>query len=390
MDQRDEWFSAEDIEEQMERSLSGPEQSRANARLLHDLQQLGADDVRRLSRIRERLAEHVADGVRHEPVPLQRLHSPAARSRYQAGQRRSGKRPQRLVNLLSGLVAVVVIGSMLGVLTLLRSHSEQGFTQRKGQEHQTPHKPTSTPVIHALAAFLLDAASGKVLVDVNGHTPLSIAATAQVMTAVVAIDDANLDQSVTIEQATLNEAPPGMRSAQLLAGDRIQLRDLLYGLLLPSGGDAALVIAHAVAGNTQNFVAMMNDEAHQLQLNDTHFSSPYSSGAPAGYSSAADLSRLGQYAMQLSPFARVVAAPSHVLPATPHNHLYKWQTTNALLLAYAGMNGINAGSDASAGACMLFSALRGGRLLIGAELHAPTEHILDSDVKKLLDRGFAA
>jgi D-alanyl-D-alanine carboxypeptidase len=159
--------------------------------------------------------------------------------------------------------------------------------------------------------------------------------------------------------------------------------------LLPSGSDAAIVIAHAVAGNTQNFV-MMNDEAHQLQLNDTHFSNPYGFSAPDDYSSAADLTRLARYAMQLSTFAQAVAEQEYVLSASSHNHRYLWHTTNTLLATYRGMNGIKTGYDVLAGACMVFSAQRNDRLLIGTVLHTQSENVLDSDVKKLLDRGFAS
>jgi D-alanyl-D-alanine carboxypeptidase len=277
---------------------------------------------------------------------------------------------------------MLVIGSMLGVLTLFKSRSEQGNSNHK--------PPASTPTVHGMAAFLMDATSGNVLVDVNSHAHLPIASTAKIMTAVVAIENANLDQPVTIKQATLDEVPQGMSTAQLQVGDQIQLRDLLYGLLLPSGSDAAIVIAHAVAGNTQNFVMMMNDEAHQLQLNDTHFSNPYGFSAPDDYSSAADLTRLARYAMQLSTFAQAVAEQEYVLSASSHNHRYLWHTTNTLLATYRGMNGIKTGYDVLAGACMVFSAQRNDRLLIGTVLHTQSENVLDSDVKKLLDRGFAS
>jgi D-alanyl-D-alanine carboxypeptidase len=270
---------------------------------------------------------------------------------------------------------------MLGFFTLLRLRSEQ-----ENANHKTP---ASTPIVPGTATFLMDATSGKVLIDSNSHARLPIAGIVKIMTAVVAIENANLDQYVTIEQATLNEVPRGTSTAQLQAGDQIQLRDLLYGLLLPSGSDAALVIADAVAGNMQQFVIMMNDEAHQLQLNDTHFSNPYGSSASDSYSSAANLTRLAQYAMQLSTFAQVVAQRDYALSATPHNHGYLWHTTNTLLASYPGMNGIEIGYDVQAGACMVFFAQRNNRLLIGAELHAASENELTSDVRKLLDREFA-
>lgn len=382
MDHRDEWFSPESVEEQIECHLYAPDQLSANARLLHDLQHLAQDDDRRLARIRKRLVEHVSGNMQRQPVPLQHYHDTHAWPAYQPDSRHAKGQSLFLVKLMSGIAAMLVIGSMLGAVILLRSRSEQGNSNHK--------PPSSTSIVHGMAAFLMDATSGKVLVDVNSHAQMPIASIAKVMTAVVAIDNAHLDQPVTIEQAILDEAPPRMSTAQLQAGDQIQLRDLLYGLLLPSGNDAALVIAHAVAGNTQNFVMMMNNEAHQLQLNDTHFSNPYGLYTPDDYSSAADLTRLARYAMQLTTFAQVVAEQEYVLPASSHNHRYVWHTTNTLLAAYPGMNGIETGYDVLAGACMVFSAQRANRLLIGTVLHTQSERALNSAVKKLLDQGFAS
>jgi D-alanyl-D-alanine carboxypeptidase (penicillin-binding protein 5/6) len=206
------------------------------------------------------------------------------------------------------------------------------------------------------------------------------------MTAVVAIDNANLDQMVTIEQATLNKVPRGGNMAHLQAGDQIPLRELLYALLLSSGDDATQVIAQAVGGNTQNFVAMMNDEAQQLQLNDTHFSSPYSSSAPDEYSSASDLAHLTSYAMQLFNFAQVIATPKHTLAVTNTNHSYTWATTNISLVAYPGIHTIKTSYDARAGACIVFSAQQNNHVLIGVEVGAPSEKILVDDVKILLNQ----
>ena len=386
MDRHDEWFLPDSVEEQIEQHLSVPGQSSANARMLHDLQSLAEDDGRRLARIRDRLLERVAEDVERPPVPLQHYQPTPLHTLVQAKPPHSKKPSRLIVKLISGLVALLVIGSMLGVFTLLKPHAEQ-----EDPNHKTPVSATSaTPLIHGVAAYVIDATTGKVLVDVNSHAHLSMASTAKIMTAVVAIENADLNQLVTIEQTVLNEVPQGASRASLLAGDQLPLRALLYGLLLPSGDDAALMIAHAVAGNTQNFVAMMNDEAHQLHLNDTHFSNPFGSFAPDDYSSAADLTRLAQYALQLSDFAQVVAKPEYVLSSTSMHHLYLWHNTDTLLTTYSGMNGIQFGTDERAGACMVFSAQRNSHLLIGAELHVQSTDILTSDVKMLLDRGFAS
>ncbi|HTK09917.1 MAG TPA: serine hydrolase, partial [Ktedonobacteraceae bacterium] len=231
--------------------------------------------------------------------------------------------------------------------------------------------PTPTPIVNSEAAFLLDDATGKVLFEKNSHAHLAIASTTKMMTAIVAIEHANnLDEVVTIQQAELDEVPAGMSIAFLQAGDQMKLRDLLYGLLLPSGSDAAVVIAHTIGGSTANFVAMMNAKAQALQLHDTHFSNPHGFPAPDHYSSAADLTYLARYAMRNAVFAQIVGQQKYTVPATLHTHLYTWANGNGLLGVYQGMDGVKTGTSDASGYCMVFSARRNGRHLLGAELNA--------------------
>lgn len=386
MNYQDEWFSPENVEEQIEQHLSVSDQPSANTRLLQDLQHLAEDDASRLARIRVRLIEHSANGTEPEPVSIQRYqysHIQPLEPLLPLPQlpRRVPKRSRFLTNLLSGLVAVLVIGSMLAAFTLFRSHLQPAAVH--------PKMPVSAPPIHGLSAFLMDATSGKVLVDINSHTHVSINGTAKIMTAVVAMENANLDQPVTIKQSMFNEVIQDTYTAHLQVGDQLQLRNLLYGLLLPSGDDAALAIAQTVAGSTQKFVDMMNEEAQQLQLNDTHFASPYGAASAEDYSSAVDLTRLGWFALQFSDFAHIVAQQEYTLPATEKRHFYLWPNMNPLLLSYAGMNGVTLSYDGNMSS-MVFSARRNNHQLVGTELRVPSTNTLVSDVKMLLDRGFAS
>jgi D-alanyl-D-alanine carboxypeptidase len=243
--------------------------------------------------------------------------------------------------------------------------------------------------VNSEAAFLLDDATGKVLFEKNSHAHLAIASTTKMMTAIVAIEHANnLDEVVTIQQSELDEVPDGMSVAYLQAGDQMKLRDLLYGLLLPSGSDAAVVIAHTIGGSTANFVAMMNAKAQALQLNDTHFSNPHGFPVPGHYSSAADLTYLARYAMRNSVFEQIVGQQKYIVSAALHTHLYAWINGNGLLGVYQGMDGVKTGTSDASGYCMVFSARRNGRHLLGAELNA-VPNALFPDIERLLNMGFA-
>jgi D-alanyl-D-alanine carboxypeptidase (penicillin-binding protein 5/6) len=175
--------------------------------------------------------------------------------------------------------------------------------------------------------------------------------------------------------------------------DNMSILHLLYGLMLQSGCDAAIVLAHAIGGTTAQFVSMMNAKARTLGLSDTHFTSPEGL-EPTNVSSVADLVKLARDAMQNQTFADIVGSTQHIVPAQTHRHKYSWINTNELLAGglypYTGANGVKTGSSDDAGYCLVFSAVRGGRLLIGAELGAPSSDLLYRDAAQILNIGFSS
>jgi D-alanyl-D-alanine carboxypeptidase (penicillin-binding protein 5/6) len=187
---------------------------------------------------------------------------------------------------------------------------------------------------------------------------------------------------VTIQQDAVDEVNHHQgSSAQLVVGDQLTVHDLLYGLLLPSGDDAAITIADAVAGSPTNFVALMNQEAQRLHLNHTHFINPdgltYQNGQGSttlvyNSTSASDLVNLTQRALQNPLLAQIVLSSTYNVPPTLTHHSYAWVNTNTLLTSYPGATGVKTGSTQEAGPCLIFSAERKGQELIGVVLHAST------------------
>ena len=256
----------------------------------------------------------------------------------------------------------------------------------------TPLPPTTTPTpvpfMSGSAAYLIDAETGRVLYTMNSSQPLPIASTTKIMTAIVAIENANLEQGVTVEQSDLDQVPLGASKAGLVAGDYFRLHTLLYGLMLPSGTDASIVIARTVAGSTGTFVAMMNRKARELHLTHTHFSSPHGFASRNQYSCAADLATLANDAMRNPLFAQIVGQSTYDVEPTLYTHAYHWENTNALLTSYRGADGVKTGWTDDAGVCLVFSARRNGHHLIGVELHASSYDAVFADGAKLLDLGF--
>src|SRR5215469_11380083 len=176
--------------------------------------------------------------------------------------------------------------------------------------------PTPLPFVNGAAEYLVDANSGRALYSTNIHTRLQMGSTTKIMTAVVALENGDPSEVVPITQSELDEVPPGVSTALLVANDRMYLSDLLYALLLPSGCDAAIVIAHDIGGTTANFVAMMNNEAQHLGLQDTHYTSPYGALPDAShFTSVADLVTLARFAMNIPLFAHIVGQAFYELKA---------------------------------------------------------------------------
>jgi D-alanyl-D-alanine carboxypeptidase (penicillin-binding protein 5/6) len=247
-----------------------------------------------------------------------------------------------------------------------------------------------TPTIAASAAYLFDADTGHILTDINGEKPLPMASTTKIMTALIAIQTADLNQLVPIKQDAYDRIYiDGGSGAYLIVGDQLSLKDLLYGLLLPSGDDAAIAITDALGG-TDAFIKRMNLFAYRLHLFQTHYTTVDGlTNNESHYSTAYDLAQLAQYAMRIPLFAQIVQTPEYTLAATTQHHSYDWVTTNTLLTTYLGMLGIKTGHTDAAGWCMVFAARRAGHELIGAILDSPTMSQRDQDVTTLLNWGFS-
>lgn len=255
------------------------------------------------------------------------------------------------------------------------------------------------PSVQAKAAYLLDADTGRELMAVNAQARLPMASTTKIMTAIIALQRGNLNQEVTVGMDAVNEARPGDSSAGLIVGDKLPLIDLVYGLMLPSGDDAAITIADAISGSPQKFVELMNRYAARLNLKNTHYINAngltyYQANGkpvPGHYTSAEDLAKLTAYALQNETFAQIVHTQIFKVPFTSNHHAYEWDTTNDLLYTYPGLAGVKTGYTPEAGYCLVFAAEREGHKLIGVLLNdgGTDIHHRFVDAQRLLNWGFS-
>ncbi len=257
------------------------------------------------------------------------------------------------------------------------------FMSPAAQAQEEPVRVVQTPAaIPAVAApsvsvrggELVDATTGTVLwgKDVNVGRPMG--SITKVMTALVVLKAGDLGREIKVTKAAIQYvSKDGASSAGLIVGDWLTARQLLEAMLLPSGCDAAYLLATAYGPGRTTFVAKMNAMAKSMGLTATHFS--WFDGMPyptelSTYSSPANLIRIGEAAMRNSVFRSIVAQKSYYLPATNLHHSYRWYTTNELIGSYSGATGIKTGDTKAAGNCLLFEARRDGITLIGVVLHA--------------------
>jgi D-alanyl-D-alanine carboxypeptidase (penicillin-binding protein 5/6) len=250
------------------------------------------------------------------------------------------------------------------------------------------------PDIKAITGFVFDGDTGEIYYAKDADVERPMASTTKVMTALLAIEAGGLDRAVTIGADAEALAVPGSSRMGVSAGEKIRLRDLLYGLLLPSGNDAAVAIADEVGGSEAAFIDLMNARARELGLTHTHYTNPHGlNDDPNHYTSARDLATLEAAALKLPDFVKIASTAHYSIPETKTHKAYDLQTGNDLLAGsrspYPGALGGKPGYTVAAAYTMAFSARRHGHLIVGAVLGEPSWQVRTDDMRALLDWGFA-
>jgi D-alanyl-D-alanine carboxypeptidase (penicillin-binding protein 5/6) len=249
--------------------------------------------------------------------------------------------------------------------------------------HAAAAKPPP-PDLSAQAWILIDAGDRTRLAARDPDASRAMASTTKLMTAYLALHRLPLRKLVT---APPYHPIPGESLLGLEAGERMTVRDLLYGLLLPSGNDAAETLADGVAGSTPAFVAEMNRAARRLGLDETSYANPIGLDDPGNYSSPRDLADLALILRHDELFRRIVNTASITLhtgdhPRTIENH-------NDLVLSHPWINGVKTGYTPDAGNVLVASGTRKGVTLLSVVMGAPSIAARDSDTLALLDYGFS-
>jgi D-alanyl-D-alanine carboxypeptidase (penicillin-binding protein 5/6) len=235
--------------------------------------------------------------------------------------------------------------------------------------------------VAAHAAVVIDGASAEILFDKDAHKPLPPASLTKIMTAILTIE--RIPTETDVEVDVDSRKMTGSSVMGLVPGDHYTVYNLLYGLMLPSGNDAALALARAVSGSDAAFVAEMNGFAKSLGLRDTHFVNPHGLSSRQQYASAYDLAILARFGMSLPTFSDIVSTPGALIAGSRPMALYNG---NSFLRAYPGADGVKIGFTESAGFTLVASATHNGHRLYAVVLNTTQR---DADAGALLDWAFA-
>ncbi|MBO8126837.1 MAG: D-alanyl-D-alanine carboxypeptidase [Firmicutes bacterium] len=276
------------------------------------------------------------------------------------------------------------------VLTLLAESDPNPFrlalsATAPGGSFDTPDLSAYSSIqVTADAAILIDASTGTVLYAKNAHQKRPPASTTKIMTAILALELGDLEEVVKVGRSATGV---GGSQIWLEPNEELTLYQLLQGMMLKSGNDAAVAIAQHIAGSVKNFCALMNKRAKELGAFNTVFSNP--NGLPEKtkphYSTAYDLAMMARRGMQIPVFREIVRTKYEQIPWGDHDWQRRLKNTNRLLWYFEGADGVKTGTTRAAGNCLVASATRGGFQLIAVVLHSNNRW---RDAAALLEYGF--
>ncbi len=264
----------------------------------------------------------------------------------------------------------------------LADHAADNPLQGGGGDALSYAGDVAPPLITALAAAVIEEPCGVAQYRLNGGLRLPPASLTKIVTALVAVDHADLSEMVTVHVSGGElSAASDATVMGIEPGERYSVRDLLYGMLLPSGNDAAIALAEHVSGSEAAFVKLMNAMVGQLGLDDTHFTNPHGLDDPALYTSAYDIAMLGRELLHEPALAEIVRTRSY----QPDWQGGPLKNHNLLLSQYPGALGVKTGYTDTAGQTLVAAAERGGRRIIVSVLGSSNVYV---DAISLLDWAF--
>ena len=289
------------------------------------------------------------------------------------------------------LIIIITIINILFVCTYVYADDED-FEEEIGdsawiyeQIEHTDANNTNEPTINSRSAIIYDRVSGETIWGKDENSRRKMASTTKIMTAMIVIENVkDLSEVVVISNKA---AGIGGSRLGLATGNKISVNDLLYGLMLKSGNDCAIALAECVGGNVDNFVDKMNEKAKELGLTQTHFVTVNGLDAEEHYTSALELAKITNFALNNKKFKEVVGTKSHTVTINGHGKIIS--NTNELLGNLNGVYGVKTGFTNGANRCLVTAVKRGNMDIICIVLGADTKKDRTKDSIKIIEYAFA-
>ena len=281
------------------------------------------------------------------------------------------------------VIFIILINSTIVFADLEDTEGNVNINTIKQEVIQTTSNITDSPKLNSRIALVYDRASGRILFDKNGNKTTPMASTTKIMTAIVVVENSNLSDIVTIDSKS---AGTGGSRLGLKKNDKITVNDLLYGLMLRSGNDAAVALAIHVGGSVDGFAELMNKKARELNLTSTHFMVPHGLDMDGHYTTAYELAKMADYALKNEKIKEIVSTKTCTININNSSKVIS--NTNELLGSVSGVYGVKTGFTNGAGRCLVTACKRDSLDIITVIIGADTKKIRTSDSMKLIEYSF--
>ena len=284
-----------------------------------------------------------------------------------------------MVKRITTIVIVFnIIFLYMNIVLANTNENEQYLSE--GEFLEVTAQTIEEPVLNSRIAVAYDRKTGNVIWGKNEYKKSAMASTTKIMTALLAIENCDLNEVIEVSSKA---AGIGGSRLGLKKDDKINMNDLLYGLMLKSGNDAAVSIAETVGGSVEGFAELMNKKAKEIGLENTHFVTPHGLDDPEHYTTAYELAKLADYALKNDKFAKIVNTKNYTV--TINGYPKAISNTNELLGYLDGVNGVKTGFTNNAGRCLVTSVDRNNFEIITVVLQADTKKFRTSDSIKIIE-----
>ena len=290
-------------------------------------------------------------------------------------------------NIIKKMIFVFLLFTILAINTVSYANIDDDeiidINEIKKETIETVAKTTEEPKLNARVGLIFDRNSKTILYEKNGLKQVPMASTTKIMTAIVVLESSNLNDIVTISKKA---AGTGGSRLGLKINDKITVHDLLYGLMLKSGNDAAVALAEHVGGGIEGFADMMNKKASEMGLVNSHFVTPHGLDQDKHYTTAYELACMADYALNIPKFKEIVNSKSYNITINARSSLIG--NTNELLGSLNGVYGVKTGFTNGAGRCLVTACKRYDLDIITVVLGADTKKIRTLDSIKLIEYAY--